>query len=812
MKLKKTAKQLGVVAILSLASNPAMAYKYLTDTCGATKKWPTSSMTFNANPTGFTGNSAKWFNSFQVALDRVNESPVNFTAFVSLDNELDVAIGNGESEVWWINASTSATAYTITDSCGRTVETDITFDNNIPNGGYGDNMNVKTDFRGYGLEKRTFETTAIHEIGHTLGLAHENRYYNIMGNDYTFLNTTGETSLRSYLGEDATNGLIALYGSSTRQDLSTSAWRYDGTSGQYSTHRHNRLFNSSGTALSSTKVESSCTRTYCEMRHDVDLGQQIQYEMTLENNGSSSQSVQLGYYISTNATITSTDTLIGTDNVTVTRNTPDTLKRNVMIPANLQPNTDYYIGVIIDNAGSVSEWDETNNTSYIHIRTGGANNLAPLAQANGPYTGSTTNAVNFSSSGSVDTDGSISTYNWDFGDGSTSSSANPSHTYSAADTYNVSLTVTDNGGLSATDTATAVISGGGGGLTYCTATGGGNFEWIAGVAIGGVNNTSGNANYTDYTNSQTASLTTGNNAGTFTPGTTGNYNEFWSIWIDLNKDGDFTDPGEQLLNGQSSTAAINATLNVPTSAAGVSNTRMRIAMKYNSAATSSCGSIGSGEVEDYKVSIAGGGNQLPTANANGPYAGSVNANISFSSSGSVDLDGSIAAYSWSFGDGNSSTSANPVHSYSAAGAYTATLTVTDNSGGTGTATSAVTVSNGNPTTIADACATQGPTTQQALTSGNTVCVPNGANANSIQYYFILVPAGTSTMTIQSDHGTGDGDVYYRASTWATSANYDQRSFNDANTESITVNNPAQGYRFISVVGQRTGMALRVDLQ
>ena len=186
-------------------------------------------------------------------------------------------------------------------------------------------MSDKTQFRGYGDERRSFETTAIHEIGHALGLGHENRYYNIMGNDYTHLHTTGDNSLKSYVGEDATSGLITLYGSSNRQDLSVAQWRRVGSSGEYSSHARTRLFDSNGTVLASTKVQPSCIRDYCEMRHEVELGQQIQFEMTLENNGKNSQTVQLGYYISTNGTITNADTLIGTDNVTVTRNTPDTV-------------------------------------------------------------------------------------------------------------------------------------------------------------------------------------------------------------------------------------------------------------------------------------------------------------------------------------------------------------------------------------------------------------------------------------------------------------------------------------------------------
>jgi PKD repeat protein len=57
--------------------------------------------------------------------------------------------------------------------------------------------------------------------------------------------------------------------------------------------------------------------------------------------------------------------------------------------------------------------------------------------------------VNFDSSGSHDPDGNIAGYLWDFGDGTTSTLANPSHTYGGAGTFNVNLTVTDNAGAPA---------------------------------------------------------------------------------------------------------------------------------------------------------------------------------------------------------------------------------------------------------------------------------------------------------------------------------------------------------------------------
>jgi hypothetical protein len=62
---------------------------------------------------------------------------------------------------------------------------------------------------------------------------------------------------------------------------------------------------------------------------------------------------------------------------------------------------------------------------------------------------------------SSDNDGSIVSWAWNFGDGGTSSSQNPSHTYSADGTYTVELTVTDDDGAAATTSTTVTVSDGG---------------------------------------------------------------------------------------------------------------------------------------------------------------------------------------------------------------------------------------------------------------------------------------------------------------------------------------------------------------
>jgi PKD repeat protein len=73
-----------------------------------------------------------------------------------------------------------------------------------------------------------------------------------------------------------------------------------------------------------------------------------------------------------------------------------------------------------------------------------------VAAANQPpvaaFTTSCTGLSCTFTSSSSDPDGSITGYNWTFGDGGTSTAQNPSHTYGVGGTYTVTLTATDNQG------------------------------------------------------------------------------------------------------------------------------------------------------------------------------------------------------------------------------------------------------------------------------------------------------------------------------------------------------------------------------
>jgi len=81
----------------------------------------------------------------------------------------------------------------------------------------------------------------------------------------------------------------------------------------------------------------------------------------------------------------------------------------------------------------------------------------PIADADGPYYGTTDDPIHLDGSGSYDPDGTIISYEWIFGDGHTGTGVKPYHQYDRHDNYTVTLTVTDNDGLSDTNTIYANI-------------------------------------------------------------------------------------------------------------------------------------------------------------------------------------------------------------------------------------------------------------------------------------------------------------------------------------------------------------------
>jgi PKD repeat protein len=112
---------------------------------------------------------------------------------------------------------------------------------------------------------------------------------------------------------------------------------------------------------------------------------------------------------------------------------------------------------VTDNAGATNSI-----TKQVTVTT--AVNNPPTAN----FTFTTSNLTASFTDTSTDSDGTIASRSWNFGDGTTSTATNPSKTYAAAGTYNVTLTVTDNGGATNSKTSSVTVTSSGcGGTVLC---------------------------------------------------------------------------------------------------------------------------------------------------------------------------------------------------------------------------------------------------------------------------------------------------------------------------------------------------------
>ena len=140
-----------------------------------------------------------------------------------------------------------------------------------------------------------------------------------------------------------------------------------------------------------------------------------------------------------------------------------------------------------------------------------------------------------------------------------------------------------------------------------------NDEYISNVQLNSINNNSGARLYSDFTSISTDLVEGQSYTIAVTPTWTSSvFAEAYSVWIDYNNNGNFTDGGELVWFKTSSTDTYNSgTFTVPT---GTSKTsvRMRVSMKYFDV-PAPCETFSYGEVEDYTINLKsgnGGGSDL----------------------------------------------------------------------------------------------------------------------------------------------------------------------------------------------------------
>lgn len=377
---------------------------------------------------------------------------------------------------------------------------------------------------------------------------------------------------------------------------------------------------------------------------------------------------------------------------------------------------------VTDNAGGTNTV-----TSTIDI----ADNVAPVAEITAPTApaaGTVGTAITFDGTGSTDSDGIIETYEWTFGDMGTGTGATTTYTYAAPGTYMVTLTVTDDLGLTNQANVTITISAGT------------NLPPVAVITAPPTTGTTGTAVTFNGANSTDADGTVETYAWDFGDGGTG-------------------------------TGAIASYAYTTAGTYTVALTVTDNTGDTNEATTS--------------IIISAGANQPPVAMINAPTTGTVNTAITFDGTGSTDADGNIASYAWDFGDGGTDVGATATYAYTTAGTYTVTLTVTDDAGDTNAATASITISAGAnqpPVAVITAPPTTGTTgTPVTFNGANSTDADGtiatyawdfgdtnmGTGATATHTY---TTAGTYTVTLTVTDDAGDMNAATTTITVSTAAN------------------------------------------
>lgn len=417
----------------------------------------------------------------------------------------------------------------------------------------------------------------------------------------------------------------------------------------------------------------------------------------------------------------------------------------------------------------------TSSVSYVVTVTGSSSScVAPTANftVNTSNQCLATNAYIFTNS----TTGTSPTYSWDFGDGSTVSTVNGTHTYSVAGTYNVKLDVTNACGSSSI-TKTVVISDVPSqpvSISGTTSVLVGSTTALSSATTGGV--WSSNNTLVATVNSATG-LVTGIANGTATITYTvsnacGSASRSISVSVSTPVV-PCTLPSTPAAITGTTTLTAGATVSLSSATTGGVWSSGNTGVATINASTGLLNAVGAGTATiSYTVTNSCGSASVttlvtvnsacitPVANFTVNNATQCINSNSFVFSNTTT--GAVDSYTWNFGDG-SSTATSPTHTYASAGTYTVTLQASSACGGS-SKTTTVTVQSGSTTPAAIGGTPSVPvgsttsltssTVGGAWSSSNTAI----ATVNSTTGVVTGVAAGTATIRYTVNNGCGSAST------------------------------------------------------
>ncbi len=355
----------------------------------------------------------------------------------------------------------------------------------------------------------------------------------------------------------------------------------------------------------------------------------------------------------------------------------------------LSASTSYSFYIIAKDAAG----NESNASSSISVTTGAPDTEAPTAPTNLASSNITDSSVDLNWTASTD---NVGVTGYDIYQNGTYLANTTNTNYlvtglSASTTYSFHVIAKDAAGNESSASSSISVTTNEAALEYCSSQGNNySYEWIEQIQIGTYSNSSGAAGYTDFT-SEVIELSAGEDYNVIlTPGfSSSSYTEYWVIWADLNRDGDFNDASEELYSGTGN-SIVTGTMSIPSTANG--STRMRITMKYNGAPTS-CETFTYGEVEDYTVTFeaAEPDTEAPTTPTGLATTSISSTSISISWTASTDnvavteyevyVDGIL--------DGTSTTTSYTASGLTASTTYSFTVVAKDAAGNSSSASSAL---------------------------------------------------------------------------------------------------------------------------
>jgi PKD repeat protein len=266
-------------------------------------------------------------------------------------------------------------------------------------------------------------------------------------------------------------------------------------------------------------------------------------------------------------------------------------------------------------------------------------------------------------------------WEWSFEGGSPNSSItqNPSVAYNSAGTFTVEMTASNEYGIGNTEVKTDYIT-----VTlpdYCAAgAASDDYEYIASVEIGSINNASTASTYSDFSELTTDVIPGGDTDFTVSLGN-GYDSDMLIMYVDWNRDGDFDDADETVYSSETGQGPFTDVFSVPSTVIpGQVRLRIRLVETTNSPEYSACGYSDFGEVEDYSLTVIAP-EVPPVAAFTALNTESCTGLIQF-----VDESSWAESWAWNFGDGESSNEQNPQHIYAENGTYTVSLLVTNDYG------------------------------------------------------------------------------------------------------------------------------------